>query len=405
MKEFVVEIREVERHQLKRPFVENCLDDKSLEPLMKSLKEHGQQVPVTVVVGETQDSWTLIDGMRRWKALGLCEEDMILVEIWQCDVATGLLRVLARESNRKREPLEEARLIQELVDQGTSKAVIGRSLGRSVSWVSRRLKLLAGIRVEWWEGLREGWLRPWALARVVMPLARANKKHAEQLTAALKKEPLSTRDLSTWFALYEKALKPKRENMVAAPHLFLDALVVAEHKKKAKQLAGGLEGECLEDVQALCAASDRLAKNLAGLLVGAAPGALESLKNHMEKTCAVLESLIQQIPRRDDEYKSRTNTLDQGSQRQEPLDPKNCGDTESLEKHGEESAAGSGHVAPGGQDDPSFGLDTGAVRHLRGKCGSDTGTPGREAPDRNRLQHADTSYPRGSPASAQKAGG
>ena len=49
MKAFAVEIREVERHQLERPFEKNRLDDKTLEPLVKSLKEHGQQVPVTVV--------------------------------------------------------------------------------------------------------------------------------------------------------------------------------------------------------------------------------------------------------------------------------------------------------------------------------------------------------------------
>ena len=121
MKEFAVEVREVERHQLNRPFENNRLDDKTLEPLVKSLMEHGQQVPVTVVGGPT-GPWTLVNGTRRFEALGRCEKDTILVEIWDCDVATGLLRVLARESNRKREPLEEAGLIQELIGRGKTKA-------------------------------------------------------------------------------------------------------------------------------------------------------------------------------------------------------------------------------------------------------------------------------------------
>ncbi len=94
MKEFAVEIREVERHQLKSPFANNRLDSKSLEPLVESLKEHGQQVPITAV-GEETGPWTIVDGERRFLALGRCEKDTVLVETWNCDVATGLLRVLA----------------------------------------------------------------------------------------------------------------------------------------------------------------------------------------------------------------------------------------------------------------------------------------------------------------------
>jgi hypothetical protein len=86
------------------------------------------------------------------------------------------------------------------------------------------LKLLEEIRVEWWQGLSEGWLKPWTLDRIVMPLVRACENHAEQLTAALKKEPLSTREMDTWFTHYGKAGKGTREKMARDPHMFLKAL-------------------------------------------------------------------------------------------------------------------------------------------------------------------------------------
>jgi len=402
MKEFAIEIREVERHQLKNPFANNRLDSKSLESLVESLKEHGQQVPITVV-GETTGPWTIIDGMRRFEALGLCEKDTVLVETWNCDVATGLLRVLARESNRKREPLEEAGLIQELIDLDISKAEVAKRLGRSASWVSRRLKLLEGINLEWWQGLREGWLKPWALERVVMPLARANEKHAAQLVAALKAEPLSTRELTTWFAHYEKAPKPKREKMANAPHLFLAALESMEKEEKAKQLADGLEGQCLKDVQVLLAVSRRLVKNVPGLLAGAGPDELGNLRNQMEKPNELLEPPVQQMPRRENEPRSRTNPIDMDPEETENSDPKNSADAEDLEEHGQESVARGDQCIAKGQRDPQFGRDTGTVCKVRRKCGSDTRTLGREA-DRNRLQHTDRSHPRGEPAPAEKAG-
>ena len=305
--------------------------------------------------------WTIIDGERRFLALHLCEIDTVLVETWNCDVATGLLRVLARESNRKREPLEEAGLIQELIDLGISKTEIAQRLGRSASWVSRRLKLLEGINLEWWQGLREGWLKPWALDRVVMPLARANEKHAAQLAAALKAEPLSTRELTTWFAHYEKAPKSKREKMAGAPHLYLAALDSMEKDEKAKQLADGLEGQCLKDVAVLLSVSRRLAKNVPSLLVQAGPDELGNLRNQMEKTYQLLEPLVQQLSRSQDAPQTRTHTIDMDPKGTERSDPKNRRDAEGLEEHGQESVAREEKSGPRGQGDPQFGHDTGTV--------------------------------------------
>ena len=253
-----------------------------------------------------------------------------MVEIWNCDVATGMLRMLARDSNRKREPLEEACLIQELIGLGKSKEEISKSLGRSVSWLSRRLKLADEINQEWWLGLRKGWLKPWALERVVMPLARANKEHAEQLTTALKKESLSTRELKTWFTHYEKAPKARREKMVEDPHLFLAALASVKKDEQAKLLAAGLEGKCLKDVQILLAVSRRLEKNLPELGSVAESGELETLRNEIQKTCNLLENLVQQLPRSENEPETGSDHINKSPRETECLGSKNRRDALTL---------------------------------------------------------------------------
>jgi len=60
-----------------------------------------------------------------------------------CDLASGLLLVLARNQSRHLEPLEEAHLIERLIeDHGKTGVEVAQALGRDPSWVSRRLEML-----------------------------------------------------------------------------------------------------------------------------------------------------------------------------------------------------------------------------------------------------------------------
>ena len=124
----------------------------------------------------------LIDGYRRVAALRRLGRDTASVEQWACDLTDALLGLLARTQNRPFASIEEALLIRELMQGlGLSQHDLARRCGRDVSWVSRRLQLLSGLPDAALTAVRDGRLSSWAASRMVVPLARANTEHADQL--------------------------------------------------------------------------------------------------------------------------------------------------------------------------------------------------------------------------------
>jgi hypothetical protein len=114
--------------------------------------------------------------------------------------------------------IEEALLVRELVQGlGLSQHEVARRSGHDVSWVSRRLQLLAGPPDAILIAVIEGRLSSWA--------ASANSEHAERLVKALSDAPLATRELRRWFDHYQKAGRVTRERLVDHPHLFLAARI------------------------------------------------------------------------------------------------------------------------------------------------------------------------------------
>ena len=161
-----------------------------------------------------------------------------------------MLGVLARTQSRQWTAIEEALLVRELVQcLGLSQHAIARRSGRDVSWVSRRLQLLAGLPDAVLVAVIEGRLSSWAASRVVAPLARANSEHAERLMKALSDAPLNTRALRTWFDHYLKASRLTRERLVEHPHLFMAALEESIEQSTSEGLRDGPEGRCETDLR------------------------------------------------------------------------------------------------------------------------------------------------------------
>ena len=178
----------------------------AVERIARSIERGGQIVPCVAVadppveVLQGGERLVLIDGYRRIAALRRLGHDTARVECWACDLAEAMLGVLARTQSRQWAAIEEALLVRELVEGlGLSQHAIARRSGRDVSWVSRRLQLLAGLPDAVLVAVIEGRLSSWAASRVVAPLARANSEHAERLMKALSDAPLNTRALRAWF--------------------------------------------------------------------------------------------------------------------------------------------------------------------------------------------------------------
>ncbi|MCP3882220.1 MAG: DUF2336 domain-containing protein [Sulfitobacter sp.] len=80
-------------------------------------------------------------------------------------------------------------------------------------------------------------------------MARANTDHAQTLIASLQREPLSTRELHTWYQHYQKANRSKRGRMLAQPRLFCQALQAHAREQADKALRAGPEGAWLAELK------------------------------------------------------------------------------------------------------------------------------------------------------------
>lgn len=223
-------------------------DPERLARLTRSLRRHGQLMPV-VVVRESDEPprWVLIDGYRRLEALRAIGEDLVWVDAWDRSVDEALLLCLARGPERGWEAIEEAALLQELSGRFSLRELAQR-IGRDVSWVSRRLNLFKALPEELLEAVRGGTLSVWAATRILAPLARANTEHARTLLTGLEKTPLSTRELQQWFAQYQRAPLAQRERLVANPALFAKTLDSRRQAAEDRRLSEGPEGAWCKDL-------------------------------------------------------------------------------------------------------------------------------------------------------------
>jgi len=219
--------------------------------LASSIERFGQIIPV-IALREGMDSFVLIDGYLRVKAMRRCLRDTVVAEIWECKEEEALVEVLARAHSRKWDLLEEAALLRELHDQyHLSQSRIASLVGRKQSWVSGRLSLYHALSEDLLELVREGSISTWAATRVIAPIARAIPEHAKALSENLSKTSLSTREMAQFFRHYQKANRKQRENMVREPFLFLKAHHEREDATEAKSLKEGPEGKGLRDLRVI----------------------------------------------------------------------------------------------------------------------------------------------------------
>ena len=244
------EVKEIEMAHLELRYAHTRIEwPQRVFALASSIERFGQILPVIVLRGEG-NSFVLLDGYLRVKALKRCLRDTVMAEIWEGKEEEALVEILARANSRKWDLLEEAALLRELHDQHhLSQSRIACRVGRKQSWVSGRLALYRALSEDLLELIRKGSISTWAATRVIVPIARAIPEHGKVLSESLTKEDLSTRDLALFFRHYQKANRKQRENMVLQPALFLKALRAREEATEAKGLKEGVEGKWLRELR------------------------------------------------------------------------------------------------------------------------------------------------------------
>lgn len=220
----------LELSQLDRRYQELRIRDAARQSrLLESMLAHGQQVPVVVVANpEIADRYVLIDGYERVAVLEQLCRDEVEGQLWQMTEARALALGHRLESARRRTALEEGWLLNTLErEHGMSLGELAILLGRSRSWVSRRLGLVQALPRSAQKSVRENRMSAQAAQRYLLPLARANMAQCETLVARLGRERISVRQMRTLYVGWRKSDAAIKQRIVEAPLLYLAAQEVA----------------------------------------------------------------------------------------------------------------------------------------------------------------------------------
>jgi len=208
-------------------------------------------------------------------------------------------------------PIEQAWVISTLIDEGMTQAAIALRMGRDKSWISRRLSLVSELPDDIQQAIRSDEVSTWVAGRVFKPLARANAAHAKTLLNTLKKQPMSSRELTVWFDHYKNANQGQRTKMVEQPDLLLRVLRCKQDDKACIDLQSGLEGRWIHNVKTTKALIKQLMKPLPQMFSTQSVQTISLLEQNftaLDESYAQLKTQFQEVKnahQRDSEHHSR----------------------------------------------------------------------------------------------------
>ena len=118
-------------------------DEDSLLDLAQSIQENGLLQPIVVQPTGHTDQYRIVIGERRWRAHQFTDKTAIPALIRSPnDVDVLALQIIENNQREDVAPLEEAKALQKMVALAGSKKQVAEAIGRSPSWLSKRLSLL-----------------------------------------------------------------------------------------------------------------------------------------------------------------------------------------------------------------------------------------------------------------------
>ena len=202
--------------------------------LLASLAQDGQQSPVMVVVAEAAERYVLIDGYARVEVLRELARDVVEATVLSLSEADALVKMHRLEGERRRSPLEEGWLLETLMQgHGLTLSELATRLGRSKSWVSRRLALVTSLPASVQERVRVGQLGAHVATKYLVPLARANAAQCATLVTGLRGHRPTVREMGALYSAWRQGADEVRTRIVRAPMLFLKTLDAEEPMDEA----------------------------------------------------------------------------------------------------------------------------------------------------------------------------
>jgi ParB family transcriptional regulator, chromosome partitioning protein len=300
MKIISKQTQEIDLHRIQLRFAEVRIKAPATwHSLLVSMGNVGQKVPVIVVPNQEAEGFILIDGYLRVRALKHYGRDTVQAEIWQCELQQGLLCLLAGLQHRAWEAIEEAYLFKTLMtEHGMTLQELSSDLGRSKSFISRRLKLLDGHHEAIREAIISGKLSPWAACRILSPLARANALHIMKLLQHLPNQSYSTRQWQQFYQHYQTSNQAIRERMVTHPDLFFESIKEQATARQQLLLTQGPEGEWQQKLSLIRHTLKRLEQLLAIVLCHQqAKEQRQPLLTHVERCASHFDRFYSQVRR------------------------------------------------------------------------------------------------------------
>lgn len=257
--------------------------------LSASLAREGQHSPVLVVVED--GAYVLIDGYCRVDALVSLGRDVVDVAILPMKAQEALILTWSMESQRRRTVIEDAWLLQELVEtHGMQQVALASQLRRSKSWVSRRIGLASVLPTPAQDAVRQGLIPGHAAMKFLVPLARANRDHCSRLAESLMEQAVTDRQVERLYLAWRRGDDEQRERIVIHPHLFLKAEEAAEvgveDVDEGQRLADDLQG-----VSGLCRKARRRLRD--GAFACANADGQAAVKTSWDEAKAAFETLRQ----------------------------------------------------------------------------------------------------------------
>lgn len=373
------EVLELELRFVLTPYEGLRIRDRKLErALLVSLEEDGQQFPITLIPADRPGFYAVIDGDRRVRALRKLCRDVVRAQVLNLSASEALLWMRVGQTAAPLTALEQGLLIRELVEcQDVSLDTIAVRMGRSKSWVSRRLDLVQVLPEPVQRMVVAGHVPPSSAMKVLVPVARANGGHAQILARAIAEGKLSTRQVELLYTHYRSPNPEIREALLANPLKFLKAEEAYRTSHDRPDTDEQDARERLERLTALTAATTTRVRKL--LHAGTESPPMRRLASACALAWQAMEALREVLAPvmhteqggPDDQSREETSglPLHEGGEGN-PLDSASGGSGSQLSPAGPEGGPGAaGPRATAAKAGHEPGADSGVVQPVRAESG------------------------------------
>lgn len=298
--------------------------------LLASLASAGQQIPIVVVaVPDQSDRYLVIDGYKRIAALRQLGRDTVAATVWSMNEAEALVLEQSMRTSGGDSALEQGWLLAELEHRfGYSLDELARQFDRSVSWVSRRLAMVELLPDSVQLLIRDGKITPHVAMKFLVPLARANVEHCEQMAAAFACHKFSSREAGELYAAWRDTSPSMRNRILQKPALFLKARRAIHKQAPETESTAAVLLRDLEMLPAIASRAGRRWRQTAALMDGID---IDRARHCVANALGELERLARRIEQEKKPYVEQESTHDD-SRVEQPgnEDPADCQSVEDL---------------------------------------------------------------------------